>query len=125
MTEIISVRFRTGGKEYYFDPKGIKVKLGDQVIIETAKGPEFGTCCRGNSFVPDDKVVQPLRPMLRLATDRDRETIERNRQREILLQRLFGAVSARLHQDGQDPGALSEPRQDLGGLRPAHVLFEV
>ena len=82
MTEIISVRFRTGGKEYYFDPKGIKVKLGDQVIIETAKGPEFGTCCRGNSFVPDDKVVQPLRPMLRLATDRDRETIERNRQRE-------------------------------------------
>lgn len=82
MTEIISVRFRTGGKEYYFDPKGVKVKLGDQVIIETAKGPEFGTCCRGNSFVPDDKVVQPLRPMLRLATDRDRETIERNRQRE-------------------------------------------
>ncbi|MBP3519939.1 MAG: hypothetical protein J6J87_01180 [Oscillospiraceae bacterium] len=82
MTEIISVRFRSGGKEYYFDPRGTKVKMGDQVIIETSKGPEFGTCCRGNSLVPDDKVVQPLRPMLRLATDQDRETLEHNRQRE-------------------------------------------
>ena len=82
MTEIISVRFRSGGKEYYFDPRGVKVKLGDQVIIETAKGPEFGTCCRANSMVEDDKVVQPLRPLLRLATDRDRENLERNRQRE-------------------------------------------
>ncbi|MDE6107130.1 MAG: stage 0 sporulation family protein [Oscillospiraceae bacterium] len=82
MTEIISVRFRSGGKEYYFDPKGAKVKMGDQVIIETAKGPEFGVCCRGNSMVPDDKVVQPLRPLLRLATDKDRETLEHNRRRE-------------------------------------------
>lgn len=82
MTEIISVRFRSGGKEYYFDPKGTKVKPGDQVIIETAKGPEFGTCCRGNSFVPEEQVVQPLRPMLRLATDRDREAVALNRVRE-------------------------------------------
>lgn len=82
MTEIISVRFRAGGKEYYFDPQGTKVKIGDHVIIETAKGPEFGTCCRGNSFIPDEQVIQPLRPMLRLATPRDCETVERNRQRE-------------------------------------------
>ena len=82
MTEIISVRFRSGGKEYYFDPRGQKVKIGDEVIIETAKGPEFGICCRGNAMVEDDKVVKPLRPMLRPATDKDRETVKRNRERE-------------------------------------------
>lgn len=82
MTEIISVRFRSGGKEYYFDPMGQKVKLGDEVIIETAKGPEFGVCCRGNSFVEDQKVVPPLRPLLRLADDKDRATLQKNRVRE-------------------------------------------
>ena len=82
MTEIISVRFRSGGKEYYFDPRGQKVKIGDEVIIETAKGPEFGICCRGNAMVEDDKVMKPLRPMLRPATDKDRETVKRNRERE-------------------------------------------
>ena len=99
MTEIISVRFRSGGKEYYFDPRGAKVKMGDQVIIETAKGPEFGTCCRGNSFVSDDKVVQPLRPMLRLATDKDRETLEHNRQRE---KEAFQVCEAKIADYGLD-----------------------
>lgn len=82
MTEIISVRFRSGGKEYYFDPQGVRVKPGDEVIIETSKGPEFGVCCRGNAQVEDDKVVQPLRPLLRLADDRDRATLQHNRERE-------------------------------------------
>ena len=82
MTEIISVRFKSGGKEYYFDPKGIQVHVGDQVIIETAKGPEFGVCCRGNVLVEDDQVVQPLRPLLRLATDKDLASLQRNRERE-------------------------------------------
>ncbi len=82
MTEIIAVRFRSGGKEYYFDPKGLKVKLGDEVVIETAKGPEFGVCCRGNSMVDDSQVVQPLRPLLRLATDADRAALQKNRERE-------------------------------------------
>ena len=82
MTEIIAVRFRSGGKEYYFDPKDLKVKTGDEVIIETAKGPEFGVCCRGNSMVEDDQVVPPLRPLLRLATDADRAALQKNRERE-------------------------------------------
>ena len=82
MTEIIAVRFRSGGKEYYFDPKGLKVKTGDEVIIETAKGPEFGVCCRGKSMVEDDQVVPPLRPLLRLATDADRAALQKNRERE-------------------------------------------
>jgi len=82
MTEIISVRFRSGGKEYYFDPCGLRVKPGDEVIIETAKGPEFGVCCRGNAQVEDDKVVKPLRPLLRLADEKDKAAIQRNRERE-------------------------------------------
>lgn len=82
MTEIIAVRFRSGGKEYYFDPKGLQVKIGDEVVIETAKGAEFGVCCRGNSMVEDDQVVQPLRPLLRLATDKDRAALQHNRERE-------------------------------------------
>ena len=90
MTEIVSVRFRSGGKEYYFDPKGLRVKPGDEVIIETAKGPEFGICCRGNAMVEDDKVVKPLRPLVRLATDKDRETLRRNREREKEALRICG-----------------------------------
>ena len=82
MTEIIAVRFKNGGKEYYFDPKGMTVQAGDQVIIETAKGPEFGVCCRGNVLVEDDQVVQPLRPLLRLATDKDLASLQRNRDRK-------------------------------------------
>lgn len=82
MTEIIAVRFKSGGKEYYFDPRGTAVRPGDAVIIETAKGPEFGTCCRGNTMVEDDQVVQPLRPLLRLATEKDLKNLEQNRERE-------------------------------------------
>lgn len=82
MTEIIAVRFKNGGKEYYFDPKGVQVRLGDEVIIETAKGPEFGVCSKGNTMVEDDQVVQPLRPLLRPATEKDLKNLEQNRERE-------------------------------------------
>ena len=82
MTEIIAVRFKNGGKEYYFDPRGAKVRTGDEVIIETAKGPEFGVCSKGNTMVEDDQVVQPLRPLLRPASDKDRAALQRNRERE-------------------------------------------
>ena len=82
MTEVISVRFRGGCKNYYFDPKGHAVKMGDQVIVETAQGPEFGTCTQGNHEVADETVVQPLCAMLRLATDADRRTVDYNRKKE-------------------------------------------
>ena len=82
MTEVISVRFRGGCKNYYFDPKGHAVKMGDQVIVETAQGPEFGTCTQGNHEVADEAVVQPLCAMLRLATDADRRTVDYNRKKE-------------------------------------------
>ena len=82
MTEIVAIRFKNGGKEYYFDPRGLTVQPGDPVILETAKGPEFATCCRGNTMVEDDQVVQPLRPLLRLATEKDLKNLEQNQARE-------------------------------------------
>ena len=82
MTEIISVRFRPGGKQYYFDPAGLTVAEGQSVIVETGKGLEYGTCVRRNSLVEDSAVVQPLRPVVRLATERDERQVRENRARE-------------------------------------------
>ncbi len=82
MTEVISVRFRGGCKNYFFDPRGAQVKMGDQVIVETAQGPEFATCTEGNHEVEDSAIVKPLSGMLRMATDNDRRTVEYNRRRE-------------------------------------------
>ena len=56
--------------------------MGDQVIVETAQGPEFATCTQGNHEVEDDAVVQPLRPLIRVATENDKRTMEYNRSRE-------------------------------------------
>ena len=82
MTEVISVRFRGGCKNYYFDPKGVQVHMGDQVIVETAQGPEFATCTEGNHEVEDSAIVKPLSPLLRMATDNDRRTVEHNKKKE-------------------------------------------
>ena len=82
MTEIIGVRFKSGGKQYYFDPKGIQVEPGQGVIVETAKGIEYGECLKGNTMVEDEAVVAPLRPMLRVATEEDERTVARNRGTE-------------------------------------------
>nr|WP_326171422.1 stage 0 sporulation family protein [uncultured Oscillibacter sp.] len=82
MTEVISVRFRGGCKNYYFDPRGTVVKMGDQVIVETAQGPEFATCTEGNHEVDDSAIVRPLCAMLRMATESDCRTVEYNKKKE-------------------------------------------
>ena len=82
MTEIISVRFRPGGKQYYFAPAGLTVAEGRGVIVETGKGLEYGTCVRRNTMVEDGAVVQPLRPVVRLANERDERQVRENRGRE-------------------------------------------
>ena len=82
MTEVISVRFRNGCKEYYFDPKGLTVPANTDVVVETAQGAEFALCAVGNHLVEDDTVVKPLRGVLRIATDNDRHTAAYNRGRE-------------------------------------------
>jgi len=82
MTEVVSVRFKSRGKSYYFDPAGHQVEAGQNVIVETSKGLEFGECTRENSFVEDTKVIPPLRPIIRLATADDLKAAEENRARE-------------------------------------------
>ena len=82
MTEVISVRFRNGCKEYYFDPRGLQIQAGQDVIGETAQGPEFAQCAQGNHQVEDDQVVKPLRAVVRIATDNDCHTAAYNRSRE-------------------------------------------
>jgi len=82
MIKVTGVRFRSAGKIYYFDPAGFDIKKGDNVIVETARGVEFGTVVMGIREVEDDKVVSPLKPILRIATKKDQETVERNRERE-------------------------------------------
>ncbi len=82
MTEVISVRFRNGCKEYYFDPRGLQIRAGQDVIVETAQGAEFAQCVRGNYTVEDEQVVKPLRGVVRIATDNDRHTAAYNRSRE-------------------------------------------
>ena len=82
MAEVISVRFRGGSKNYYFDPRGLQVEPNTYVVIETAQGMEYARCVEGNHEVPDQSVVQPLRPVVRVATDNDRKAAEYNRKRE-------------------------------------------
>ncbi len=82
MTDVISVRFRSGCKEYYFDPKGLTIPAETDVIVETAQGPEFARCTVGNHQVEDDAVVKPLRAVIRIATDNDKHTAAYNRSRE-------------------------------------------
>ena len=82
MIEIIGVRFKAGGKQYYFDPNGLRVTPGQNIIVETGKGLEYGTCVRANGFVPEESVVQPLRPAVRLATPEDDKQVAENRRRE-------------------------------------------
>ena len=82
MTEVIGVRFRGGCKEYYFDPHGITVEPNEFVIVETAQGLEYAHCVSGNHEVEDDAVVQPLRPLVRVATENDDRTYAYNKNRE-------------------------------------------
>ena len=82
MTKVIGVRFRTAGKIYYFDPTRFEIKKGDHVIVETARGVEYGTVVGGIREVDDGKVVQPLKPVLRIATERDNEQEAANKGKE-------------------------------------------
>ena len=82
MVKVIGVRFRTAGKIYFFDPLEFPVHKGDHVIVETARGIEFGTVVNGITDVAEDKVVQPLKPVIRIANQRDIEQEASNREKE-------------------------------------------
>ena len=82
MTRIIGVRFRPAGKIYYFAPGKFHIKKGQQVIVETARGIEFGHVVMGPKEVEEDQITQPLKSVIRLANNEDRKIEERNREKE-------------------------------------------
>ena len=82
MIKVIGVRFRRAGKVYYFDPIDLDIAKGDHVIVETARGVEYGDVVMGPKEVEEDMVIQPLKPVLRVATEDDTKREERNREKE-------------------------------------------
>lgn len=82
MTKVIGVRFRKAGKVYYFSPGDEEIKAGQHVIVETARGVEYGHVVLGSHEVDDKKVIQPLKSVIRMATPADEETERRNKEKE-------------------------------------------
>lgn len=82
MVKVIGVKFKTGSKVYYFDPGDIEIKADDCVIVETARGVEFGEVAFPAKEVDEDEITSPLKPVIRVATDADRKKVEENAQKE-------------------------------------------
>ena len=80
--EVVDVQFKKCGKVYYFDPKGLTLTAGTEVIIETARGPEYAFCAGGNHRVPKSLVVPPLRSVIRAATEQDKQTRRQFKEKE-------------------------------------------
>ena len=97
MVTVIGVRFRTGGKVYYFGPGDMEINSGDHVIVETARGIEYGYVVLGNREVDDSKVVQPLKSVIRMATEEDRIKEENNREKE---KDAFGICQEKIQKHG-------------------------
>ena len=82
MANIIGVRFKKPGKIYFFDPDGIEIEQGEHVIVETAMGKEYGEVAIANRTIPDDKLVKPLKKIIRVATNKDKKQHEENKEKE-------------------------------------------
>ena len=82
MIKVIGVRFRTAGKIYFFSPGELEIKPGEYVIVETARGIEYGRVVSGPKEVSDDEVVQPLKSVIRIANEQDKKTVEKNKEKE-------------------------------------------
>lgn len=82
MVNVIGVRFRRAGKIYYFDPAGFDIERGDNVIVETARGVEYGNVVLGPRDIEDDKIIQPIKPVIRQATPEDDEVEKKNKEKE-------------------------------------------
>ncbi len=82
MVEVVGIRFKKAGKIYYFDPDGQSIKSGDFAIVETVRGVEYGSVIKGNMFVDDSEVVLPLKKVIRVATEEDKQVAEENKIKE-------------------------------------------
>ena len=103
--EVVDIQFRPGQKVYYFDPAGENYQAGDHVIIDTARGDEYGYCTGGNHLIRQAEVVSPLRPVLRKATPKDEEKAAANRVKEEKAVALCQSEIQRLELDMQLVGA--------------------
>ena len=99
MVEIISVRFKSGGKQYYFNPNGEVFQPGEGVIVETSRGTEYGECTQGNTPIDEMELTAPLRPVVRRATEEDQKVRERNKEKE---QKAFQICQEKIAQHGLD-----------------------
>ena len=99
MTQIISVRFKSGGKEYYFSPNGLQFQPGQGVVVETSRGMELGECVKGNTMVDEMELLAPLRPVVRAATPEDYKAAERNKEKE---EKAFAICQEKIAQHGLD-----------------------
>lgn len=99
MTEVISVKFKDSGRSYYFSPDGKTIKVGDKVIVETQNGNEFGIVSEANFEVEDEKIVPPLRKVIRFANDKDFKKVEENKKKE---QEAFKVCEELVVQHGLD-----------------------
>ena len=97
--EVVDIQFRPGQKVYYFSPAGIACSAGDHVIIDTARGPEYGTCTAGNHHIRQNEVVAPLRSVLRIATAQDEKVAAENHAKE---QRAFEVCLENIRQQELD-----------------------
>ena len=99
MPNVVNVRFRNRGKSYYFDPGELTVQTGDSLVVETSKGLELGECVEGCHEVPEEGVVQPLKSVVRIATEEDLRIAESNRRKE---KSAFGLYEERIKAHGLD-----------------------
>ena len=97
--EVVDIQFRPGQKIYYFDPNGLTLKAGDHVIIDTARGAEFGTVTGGNHKIPSKDVVAPLRPVIRKANEQDERIVAENLATE---KRAFDVCLEKITEFGLD-----------------------
>lgn len=99
MVEIISVRFKDGGKQYYFNPDGHEFLIGDGVIVETSRGTEYGECVQENSMIDEIELIAPLRPVIRKATEEDEKTVVKNKEKEA---KAFSICQEKIAEHGLD-----------------------
>ena len=99
MIEIISVRFKESGKQYYFNPEGRKFEVGDGVIVETSRGTEYGQCVQENTMIDEIELTAPLRPVVRAATEEDKLTVEKNKEKEA---KAFTICQQKIAEHGLD-----------------------
>lgn len=89
MTKVVGVRFKKGGKIYYFDPQDFCVNVGEHVVVETSRGVEMGECMLGMRELEDEAIVQPLRPVIRKADEQDLQLYESLKEKEIAAAEIF------------------------------------